>query len=307
MNRGRIVLTGATGFIGSYLAEALVAQGYEVLALRRTQSDPWRVAAVADHLTWVNSDEPNWQQQLLAWRADCLVHAAWLGVGAGQRDDWNSQLSNLTFTMELLQALVPGGLKKVVVLGSQAEYGTFHGRIDETYPAQPTNAYGAVKLATLALVRAYCQAQQLEWYWLRVFAVFGPREDAHWFVSFVTASLLKHQHPALTGCEQHYDYLFAPDLARAIVQTLPAAPGHSGVYNIGANHATSLRTIVDTVQELVGEGATAVQYGALPYRPGQVMHMESNTDYFERVFGPISLTPLPNALAAAVEYVKEHL
>jgi nucleoside-diphosphate-sugar epimerase len=304
VKQGRVVLTGATGFIGSYLAEALVAQGYDVIALRRTQSDPWRVAAISQQLTWINIDEPTWEQQLQSLQAEYLVHSAWLGVGVGQRDDWQSQLSNLTFTMQLLQVLRQGPLKKVVVLGSQAEYGAFEGRIDEEYSAQPTAAYGAVKLATLSLVRAYCEAYQLEWYWLRVFAVFGPREDAHWFVSFVAASLLKQQPPDLTGCEQRYDYLFVPDLARAIVQTLPAAPGQSGVYNIGANRATSLRQLVDSLGKLT-DSAAGANYGALPYRPGQVMHMEGNSNKFERVFGPIVQTPLTEALAASVDFVKQ--
>lgn len=304
MKLGRVVLTGATGFIGSHLAGELVARGYEVVALRRPQSNTWRVAAVADRLTWINTDAADWPQQLQTLQPEYLVHSAWLGVGVGQRDDWQSQLSNLTFTMRLLQAVSHSGLKKVVMLGSQAEYGAFEGRIDEKYPALPTAAYGAVKVATLQLVRAYCEAHGLEWYWLRVFAVFGPREDAHWFVSFVAASLLRQQPPDLTNCEQRYDYLFVPDLARAIVQTLPAAPGQSGVYNIGSNHATGLREIVDTLVKLTHSGAGA-NYGALPYRPGQVMHMEGNSDKFEHVFEPIRQTPLAEALAASLAYVRQ--
>lgn len=304
MNAGRVALTGATGFIGSYLAEELLARGYEVVALRRTQSDPWRVAAVHGALTWINIDEPTWEQQLLAWQPAYLVHSAWMGVGVGERDDWQSQLTNLTFTMQLVQLLARGPLKKVVVLGSQAEYGAFEGRVDEQYPARPTAAYGAVKLATLGLLQAFCQARELEWLWLRVFAVFGPREDAHWFVSFVAASLLKEQAPDLTGCEQRYDYLFVRDLARAVVQTLPAPSGRSGVYNLGANRATSLRDIVEVVRRLTGSAAGA-NYGVLPYRPAQVMHMEGNADKFERVFGPIVKTPLAEALAASVAYIEQ--
>jgi nucleoside-diphosphate-sugar epimerase len=303
---GRVVLTGPTGFIGSYLAEELVEQGYEVIALRRNQSNLWRVAAVASRLTWVNIDDPDWEQQLVRLQPECLVHAAWLGVGVGQRDDWQSQLSNLTFTLQLLQTLARGPLKKVVVLGSQAEYGAFDGRIDESYPPNPTVAYGAVKLATQDLVRAFCQAHNVEWYWLRVFAVFGPREDRHWFVSFVAASLLKQEVPTLTGCEQQYDYLFVRDLARAIVQTLPAAYGLSGIYNIGANHAISLKQIVREVCQLTSS-AIDVKYGAVPYRAGQVMHMEGNSNKFEHVFGPIIQTPLPIALGSTVDFVKQTL
>lgn len=298
------MLTGATGFIGSYVAEELVAQGYDVIALRRKQSDPWRVATVADKLTWVSTDEADWEQQVQALAPDYLIHSAWLGVGAGQRDDWQSQLSNLTFTMQLLQAVNHPALRKVIMLGSQAEYGAFEGRIDEGAATLPTAAYGAVKVATLQLVRVFCEAHQLEWYWLRVFAVFGPREDAHWFVSFVTASLLQQQSPSLTACEQRYDYLFAPDLARAIVQTLPTAAGHSGIYNVGSNYATSLRAIVDALVALTHSGV-GVNYGALPYRSGQVMHMEGNSDKFEHVFGPIQQVPLLEALAASVQYVKQ--
>ncbi len=305
--RGRVVLTGATGFIGSFLAEELLANGYEVIALRRSQSDLWRVAAVQEQLHWINVDEPTWEQQLLAWQPEYLLHSAWLGgVGANQRDDWHNQLGNLTFTMQLLQVLAQGPLKKVIALGSQGEYGAFHGRVDEDYPARPNVAYGAVKIATLQLLQTYCETHSIEWYWLRVFAVFGPREDRHWFVSFVASSLLKHEVPNLTKCEQKYDYLFVKDLARGIVQTLPAVSGLSGVYNISANYATGLREIVEHLRELTGS-ATDINYGTLPYRPGQVMHMEGNADKFERVFGPIAQTALPAALAETVSFVEDTL
>nr|GFD30487.1 hypothetical protein [Tanacetum cinerariifolium] len=117
---------------------------------------------------------------------------------------------------------------------------------------------------------------------------------------------LRHEAPQLTGCEQQYDYLFVPDLTRAIVQTLPAAPGYSGIYNIGANRATGLKQLVDTLYEQTA-AKVAVTYGALPYRPGQVMHMESNSHKFEAAFGPIVQTPLPRALAATVSYVKQSI
>ena len=305
MSAGRVVLTGATGFIGSFLAEELVAQGHEVVALHRRHSDMWRVAAINEKLVWVDIDEAGWEQQLRDFRPEYLVHSAWLGVSAGLRDDWQSQLSNLAFTMQVLEAVQQDNLRKVIVLGSQAEYGSFEGRIDEEYATLPTAAYGAIKVATLQVVRAYCEAHNLQWYWLRVFAVFGPREDAHWFVSFVAASLLRQEPPKLTGCEQQYDYLFVPDLARAVIQTLAAEPGYSGIYNIGANRAVSLKQVVDTLREQMGS-EVAVNYGALPYRSGQVMHMEGNSNKFEHVFGPIVQTPLPEALAATVAYVKQH-
>ncbi|RZK16301.1 MAG: NAD-dependent epimerase/dehydratase family protein [Hymenobacter sp.] len=186
--------------------------------------------------------------------------------------------------------------------GSQAEYGNFHGRIAEADPANPTTAYGAVKLATLEVLRAFCQTHGLAWHWLRVFAVFGPREDAHWFVSHVITKLLAGQQLDLTGCEQRYDYTYVRDLARAVVSVLGAEAASSGIYNTSANAALPLKDLVQAAQTLT-QSSSEIKYGAMPYRPGQVMHLEGNADRFTRVFGPVATTPLPQALAETVNFV----
>jgi nucleoside-diphosphate-sugar epimerase len=302
MSRGRVLLTGATGFIGSHLAEAVLAAGYELVALRRTSSDLRRLVDVQTQVKWVNSDDADWKAQLLAYQPEIFIHAAWLGVSAGQRDDWPSQLTNLDFTLQLLELLAQGPLQQVIALGSQAEYGVFEGRVDEDHELRPNSAYGAVKLATLQVVRTFCETRGLAWYWLRVFAVFGPREDQHWFVSHVITSLLAAEKPLeMTPGEQRYDYSYVRDLAVAVCQVLQAELKQSGVYNLAANSATSLRDIVKATQEIIGSQAK-VRFGAVPYRDGQVMHMEGNSNQFERVFGPIIRTPLSDALAETIAY-----
>lgn len=303
MSRGRVLLTGATGFIGSHVAEALLAADYEVVALHRTGSDVRRLTAVHDQLEWLNSDDADWEARLLAQPPQVLVHAAWLGgVSAGQRDNWSDQLPNLDFLLRLLDVLARGPLRQVVALGSQAEYGTFEGRVAEDYPPHPITAYGAVKLAALHMLRAYCETRGVTWQWLRIFAAFGPREDPHWFVSHVVTTLLAADKSLdMTAGEQRYDYSYVRDLAAAVCQVLDAAPPSSGVFNIGANEARSLGEIVSAVQELTETGVE-VHFGALPYREGQVMHLEGNSNQFERVFGPVVRTPLRQALAETISY-----
>lgn len=302
MSQGRVLLTGASGFIGSHLADALLAADYEVLALRRTSTSLHRVMNIAGSLTWANTDEVAWEDEVRSWQPEYLVHSAWLGVNASQRDDWSSQVINLEFTVKLLQLMAAGPAKQIISLGSQAEYGHFYGRIAETDPTNPTTAYGAVKLATQEVLRAFCQVQGLAWHWLRIFAVFGPREDAHWFVTNAITKLLHGQQLDLTACEQRYDYTYVRDLARAIVRVLGADTASSGIYNVSANAALPLKDIVQATQAIT-HSASKINYGALPYRPGQVMHLEGNADRFTEVFGQVAITPLPQALVETVTFV----
>ncbi|RZJ87695.1 MAG: NAD(P)-dependent oxidoreductase [Hymenobacter sp.] len=263
-----------------------------------------RLAGFTGPLNWLNTDEVEWENKARAWQPEYMVHSAWLGVSASQRDDWDSQLTNLEFTVKLLQIMAAGPARQIIALGSQAEYGNFHGRIAEDTPANPNTAYGAVKVATLDVLRAFCQVHGLNWHWLRVFAVFGPREDAHWFVSHVVNKLLHEQTLDLTGCEQQYDYTYVRDLARAIIGVLGADATTNGVYNVSANTALPLKKIVQAVQILTQSDAE-INYGAIPYRPGQVMHLEGDSDRFAVVFGPVATTPLSQALTETITFVKE--
>lgn len=308
MSRGRILLTGVTGFIGSHLAEALLNAGYEIVALHRGSSDLRRLESVRDRLIWINNSDLNWEAQVLAQQPEILVHAAWLGgVSAERRDDWTAQLTNLDFLLHLLELLAQGPLRQVLALGSQAEYGVVEGRVNEDYCPRPTTAYGAVKLAALQILRTFCETRNLSWQWLRIFAAFGPREDQHWFIPYVITSLLASDKPLnMTAGEQRYDYSYVRDLAGAVCQVLGAGVEQSGVYNVCSNAPIELRKLVSVLRELTGT-TVKVRLGALPYREGQVMHFEGNSDRFEFVFGPIVRTPLRSALAETVAYWRTEL
>ncbi|RZK29300.1 MAG: NAD(P)-dependent oxidoreductase, partial [Hymenobacter sp.] len=126
----------------------------------------------------------------------------------------------------------------------------------------------------------------------------------HWFVSHVVTKLLQNQTLDLTACEQQYDYTYVRDLARAIVRVLGRDATTSGIYNVSANAALPLKEIVQAAQALT-QSDSELNYGAMPYRPGQVMHLEGNSDRFTTVFGPVATTPLRQALAETITFVKE--
>lgn len=279
----KIFVTGGTGFIGSHLVRALVADGHEVIALRREKSDLHRCADFEKKAVWVSQDDPGWKQQVIARKPAVIIHAAWAGVTAAERADWKLQATNLVLLAELLNIAGNIGLAQFIATGSQAEYGTINGRVDENHPCLPDKAYGAAKLAALALLEGFARQGKISYAWLRLFSIYGPGEGETWFIPNLIRQMKLGRPPQLSGCEQRYDYLHVRDLAAGVLAVL-RRPETSGVFHLGSNASLPLKQVVELVKEYTGCRAEP-GFGALPYRPGQSMHMEGDSTRFYQTFG----------------------
>jgi nucleoside-diphosphate-sugar epimerase len=231
---------------------------------------------------WVDHDSAGWAQVVIASKPRALIHCAWAGVAAAERDDWKIQGENIAFILELMQVAEAAGMKQFIAFGSQAEYGTIQGRVSEDYPCRPTTVYGIAKLACLALLEDFARQRQMSHAWLRLFSIYGPGEGSQWFIPNLVRQMKAGQAPQLTGCEQHYDYLHIRDLAAAVLAVL-RQPGKSGVFNLGSNTSLPLKQVVELIREYTGCRVAPV-FGALPYRPGQSIHMEGDSTRFYETF-----------------------
>lgn len=282
MTKGVVLLTGITGFLGSHIAEQL-SLNYIVVGLVRNSSDLWRYEEIKnENIKLVNSGDKDYKKQLESFAPQHLVHCAWSGVAADGRDCWPSQVENISFTFDLLQLAKELVIKQFIGLGSQAEYGFFSGSIDETSPCKPLSAYGAAKLATLNIVESYCSQNNMAWYWLRIFPMYGTREGITWFIPSVIKNALENSGMDLTGCEQQYGYLYVKQFAKAIEKIVGSDPV-PGVYNVAAKGSIRLRDVIELIIKKTNTTGR-FNFGALPYRKNQVMHMEGNSDKFTNTF-----------------------
>jgi nucleoside-diphosphate-sugar epimerase len=280
----KILITGGTGFIGSHIVRAVAAAGHEVLALKRETSSLARCSDFPKQVTWLDHGAPDWTQRAIAEKPEVIIHSAWAGVTAAERADWKLQAANLALFTDLLHiaAAGPGHFKQFIALGSQAEYGPIHGRVNETHPCLPDTAYGATKLACLALLDGFARSRQIGHVWLRLFSIYGPEEGPQWFIPNLIRQMKLGQSPQLSGCEQRYDYLHVHDLAAAVLAVL-RHPGTSGVFNLSSNTSLPLKQVLQRIKEYTGCRAEPA-FGALPYRPGQSMHMEGDSTRFNESF-----------------------
>ena len=120
----RIFVTGATGFLGSYVVADLIEQGHDVAVLLRPGVKPWRLAGSLDRLTVIGGtldDLATLAHGLRSFRPDAVVHMAWRGVGNSERNN-KDQARNVVDAVELVDLAADAGATVFVGAGSQAEY-----------------------------------------------------------------------------------------------------------------------------------------------------------------------------------------
>ena len=261
------VVTGAAGFIGSTLVEALLANGHEVVGIdaftdfyaRSAKEANIRPATEHPAFELVESDLvellPASSELRGALRgASCVYH---LAAQAGVRDSWGSSFrrytdDNVLATQAVLEACVAEGVPKLVYASSSSVYGDSPSfPLHEGAVCRPVSPYGVTKLAGEHLCGLYTKAHGLHTVALRFFTVFGPRQRPDMAFHKFMRSLLDDSTIHVYGDgQQTRDFTFVDDIVAALL-VAPSAPAGS-VINVGGGHRVTLAHAIDVLAEVAG-------------------------------------------------------
>lgn len=300
-----VLITGATGYIGSHIASSLVLNGHSVYATCRTGSVFDKCSGFSDKLFWINQDLANWKDRLENGSIDMLIHTAWSGVSASGRYDWDIQMTNFYYAKSIIDWAVSLGVKKIICLGSQAEYGQFSSFVSEDRVPYPTDAYGAVKILSLNYLRNKAFVGSFSWYWLRVFSILGENENETWLLPQVLSKLLSGYKIDLTEGKQQYDYLYMGDFISRLNQVIDHTGNDSGVYNICSGRGVEIRQLLLLIADKLGVSSSLLNFGAVSYRTNQNMSMVGSPVRFENTFVKLPLEPLEVTVTRLTEFYKK--
>ena len=297
----KVLITGITGFLGSHIAENLVSNDITVIGLKRKGSNIWRCQDFANKIHWVDiDDEGLFKEELKRHSFDTIIHGAWIGVESNDRDNWIVQSKNIPFLVELLDVAKEVGTEKFIFLGSQAEYGNIDGKISEEDKTQALNAYGSIKLACLEIVMTFCNTNDINWIWLRLFSLFGERENENWLIPSLIQSMANENQMDFTPGDQKYAYLYVKDFA-LLMNKLLVMSIQSGIYNISSNKTRTIKSLIEDIRNSVNPNFV-LNFGALKYRNNQSMHMEGDILKLSSQIGEIEFTDYTIALQNTIKY-----
>ncbi len=300
-----IFITGITGFLGSNIARYLLTGEHRIAATYRISSSKALCRDFEDNINWI-LQEGDWEEAVVKFKPDVIVHSAWLGVKHADRNLWESQIANINFIRQILFTAQKAGTKQFIGLGSQAEYGFFDGCITEDHPLDPTEVYGCVKVICSELVKQYCNYFNIKWYWLRLFSFFGKGESDKWLIPLLVNKLMTTDHMDLTLGEQKYAYLYVEDLGRAINNIIITKKGRPGIYNISGKHVKTLKSIIENIRDQVNP-RFQLNFGALDYRVNQSMFMQGDSSKFVKEFGEFDVSDFYSSLNLTIKHIKEQI
>jgi nucleoside-diphosphate-sugar epimerase len=273
----KLFVTGGTGFVGSHFLKQAMAQGHEVLALRRPSSQP-RIA-LAQQPTWVEGALDGDHSVSLSG-VDVLVHLASHTPNPPYDTLDKCLYWNVFASLQLARQAVEQGVKHFVVAGSCFEYGRtaeHMSELDVDAPLEPTLSYptskAAASIAFLGLAREFNLHLKL----LRIFQVYGEGEQASRLWPSLRAAAQAGQDFRMSGGEQVRDFIAVEEVARQFVQALDfsdSSPGRPTVVHVAKGQAQTLLSFVQHWWQHWGAKGQ-VFVGTVPYRRNETMRLVS--------------------------------
>ena len=256
----KVIVSGATGFIGQHLIPILLKDGYEVLAISRNQKR-------AEFLPWfkdvkfISYDFHSDQQITKVEGFRGLIHLAWQDL-----PNYDSSIhvkKNLPCSYKFIESLIDKGVNQVLIAGTCFEYGLKSGAISSSSTTEPTTQYAIAKDTLRKKLTLLSFKKDFNLQWARIFYMFGKGQNSNSIISQLDFAIKNNQKVFhMSGGEQLRDYLPVEKASEKLYNLYKS--GNKGIFNICSGKPISIRNLVESYIEKKNSNIIP-KYGYYPY------------------------------------------
>ncbi len=245
------IVTGATGFIGSWLAQELCNNGIKTILIVRDQSKLLDEIRCNPLCTIVESEIKNLEESKFPeLDYDVFYHLGWAGVAPEMKNSISVQLDNIAMSIQALEFAKKIGCKKFIASGTVAEYVFCNDIMNVNEKQTPNDMYGAAKVSTHYFLEVRARQLEMPFIWLVLPSTFGERRKDNNIITYTIRMLLKGEKPIYGNLTQMWDFLYVSEVARAI--RLVGEKGKSGkIYGIGSGQYRQLKEYIEIIRDII--------------------------------------------------------
>jgi UDP-glucose 4-epimerase len=251
----RILVTGASGFIGLPVVQNLQQQGHNILALSRSipneQTEP--------SVNWLKADMSlpgTYETAIQSFAPETVIHLAWQGI---PDFSFESSRNNLIHSVNLFSFVIGlGSCQKILVSGSCFELNRFQGECPESERGTPKDNFTWAKHSLRSWLEVACTENQIDLGWMRIFYVYGPHQRQESLIPTILNYLQNDKLPELKTPKNANDFVFVDDVAKAFSDAV-SNEFPSGIYNLGFGGSTPVLEICRIAEQFVLRTGTLTQ------------------------------------------------
>jgi UDP-glucose 4-epimerase len=308
----RVLVTGATGFIGSHLCRRLLADGAEVHALTSTVSSvyPVRLVDIRDRITLYggNLNDAGAMDHVVKQADPAVVFhlGGYTHVGKSwERVDECIQ-TNVHGTVNLLQALARSNYQRCVYASTSEVYGDVPVPFHEDALVEPLSPYSVSKYASERYCRMFHRGRGWPLVVVRPFSAYGPAQSPDRIIPEIIVKALRGERLAMTEGRQTREFNYVEDLADGFIRAATVPDVEGEVFNIGGGEEISMRALATTILGLMGDPIVA-EFGVLPQRPTEIWSMRADVTKAVKILGLQPARPLSEGLEPTIAWYRREL
>ena len=291
----KILITGATGFLGSHLLPTLIDKGYDIIILKRSFSDIWRIKDIISQVESYDIDKINIKRVFDKNEIGGIIHLA---------TDYGRKNNNDIIQMSKANIEMPA---KLLDLG--CERGGVFFINTHTFWNSKYSLYSAMKNSFIEIAKYFSANFNVKFINMKIEHMYGENDDYSKFIPFVIKNILEDKKIKVTKGEQKRDFVYVQDVVNAylkVLDNLGNLNNNFTEFEIGTGNSVTLRDFVNKIEEEINKKAN-IKWGAIPYRKNEIFDSKANIEKAKNIIGWYPKYDVSSGLKRTINWYKKSM